>query len=309
MDERGGRLQDAAELERIRALAIPPAWENVWICPLPNGHLQAVGTDAAGRRQYLYHPTWRIRRDREKFEAMIAFARALPGLRAESERLLRRRGLPKPRVLAFAVALLDRGLFRVGGEDYAKQNGSRGLTTLQRRHVHLASSDTIEFDYKGKTGKRLVHAVVDRRLQGIARELVERPESGKAFLVFADGGAFVDLHADDINAFIKTVCGGDFSAKDFRTWHATVLAAASLARSDEPTTKAGRNRALTEAAETVAEALGNTPAISKTSYIDPRVFDLYRSGTTISRRSANRLFEQGEHDAAERAVIRLLAKS
>ncbi|HEX6761583.1 MAG TPA: hypothetical protein VF094_02155 [Gaiellaceae bacterium] len=293
----------------MRALAIPPAWEDVWICPLRNGHLQAVGTDAAGRRQYLYHPAWRTRRDREKFDAMIAFARTLPRLRDESARLLRKRGLPKPRVVGFAVTLLDRGLFRIGGEEYAKQNGSHGLTTLERRHVHVASGDTIEFDYRGKTGKRLVHAVVDRRLHSIARSLVERPGNGKAFLVFEDGDAFVDLHADDINAFIKQACDGDFSAKDFRTWHATVLAATSLARSDEPATKAGRHRAVNEAAGTVAEALGNTPAISKSSYIDPRVFDLYRSGETIPTRTANRLVERGERDAAERAVIRLLAES
>ncbi len=310
-DEEGAPLRDPAALERIRALAIPPAWTDVWICRIANGHLQAIGTDNAGRRQYLYHVAWREQRDREKFENMLVFARALPSLREEASRLLRKRGLGKDRVLGFAVTLLDRGLFRVGSEQYTDDNGSYGLTTLERRHVRLRRRDELVFDYEGKTGARQVYTVADRRLHTIAAELKGRPNSQKAFLAFENGAGWSELGAVDVNAFIKKRTGGDFSAKDFRTWHATVHAAASLARSGESATAAGHSRAVNQAAADVAELLGNTPAVSKSSYIDPRVFDLYRSGITISARAAAPTENgsgQRQQQTRERAVLRLLGK-
>jgi DNA topoisomerase I len=298
LDTRGERLRDPDEVERIKELAIPPAWTDVWICRAHNGHLQAVGTDSAGRRQYLYHPAWRERRDRQKFDEMLAFARALPKLRRRSAQLLNDAGPTKDRVLGFAVTLLDRGLFRVGSEEYAEGNGSYGLTTLERRHVQLLSNRTVVFDYVGKTGRNLVHTINDRRLRAVAEELKDRPGRSKAFLAFLNGKGWAELRAADINAFIKDVTGGDYSAKDFRTWHATVLAAASLAHADGSSTAAGRKRAINAAAADVADVLGNTPAIAKKSYIDPRVFDRYLSGTTISPGLGRR--------EIERAVIALL---
>lgn len=308
VDARGQPLADAAEIERIKALVIPPAWTDVWICRHPNGHLQAVGTDAAGRRQYLYHPSWREKRDRQKFDDMLAFAQSLPRLRRRSSVLLGGQGLTKERVLGFAVMLLDRGLFRVGSEEYAEGNGSYGLTTLERRHVHLDSAAVLVFDYVGKTGRRLVQSIADRRLAAIGSELIERPGRQKAFLAFGeDGAGWTPLRAADINAFIKAVTGEEFSAKDFRTWHATVLAATALARATESRSAAARKRAINHAAEVVADALGNTPAVCKASYIDPRVVDLYRSGVTIppqiARRNGSGPRSQRER---ERAVQKLL---
>jgi DNA topoisomerase IB len=311
VDERGNRLTDAVEIERIRALAIPPAWTDVWICRLANGHLQAVGTDAAGRRQYLYHPVWREQRDRQKFDEMLEFGRALPRLRTRAAKLLRGPGLSRERVLGFAVVLLDRGLFRIGSEEYADENGGYGLATLERRHVQLDGGRALVFDYVGKTWQHLVQTVVGNDVYAIGAELKQRRGRPKSFLVFENGTRCVDVDATDVNRFIKELTGGDFSAKDFRTWHATVLAAAAIARSGEPETAAGRKRAINAAAEAVAAALGNTPTVSKSSYIDPRVFDRYRAGSTIPAALA-RLPTPGEAESAqrrarrERAVLRLL---
>ena len=313
LDEHGALLRDADELERIRSLAIPPAWTDVWICSIPNGHLQAVGTDVAGRRQYLYHPVWRANRDREKFDEMLTFARALPKLRRRSTTLVAGDGLTKERVLGCAVLLLDRGLFRIGSEEYAEENGSYGLATLERRHVRLEPGNRIVFDYVGKTGKHLKQAVVDRQLHAVAAELKARRHRRKTFLGFENGHGWSEVRPAEINAFIKDLADGDFSAKDFRTWHATVIAAASLALSDESPTVAGRRRAMNAAAADVAEALGNTPAVCKSSYIDPRVFDLYRSGETIApsvaRPAAGEIRGNGTRHrrAREQAVLRLLS--
>jgi DNA topoisomerase I len=313
LDQSGARLVEPVELERIRTLAIPPAWTDVWICPLENGHLQAVGTDAAGRRQYLYHPVWRANRDREKFDEMLAFARALPKLRRRSVKLVDGAGLTRERVLAGAVLLLDRGLFRIGSEEYAEENGSYGLATLERRHVRVEPGNTIVFDYVGKTGKHLKQVVVDRRLHAVAAELKERRHRRKSFLGFENGRGWAEVRPAEINSFIKELGDGDFSAKDFRTWHATVIAAASLALADGSPTGAARTRAINAAAAEVAEALGNTPAVCKSSYIDPRVFDQYRSGDTIAPSVARPA--RGERNgngtrqrrARERAVLRLLS--
>ena len=238
---------------------------------------------------------------------MLAFAASLPELRSTSRRLLGRRNLPKPRVLGFAVLLLDEGLFRIGSEVYAEDNGSYGLTTLERRHVRLEPKATIVFDYVGKTGKNIVQSIDDHRLFTVARQLKDRPGRSRKFLVYKDGEHVVNLNAADINGFIKEQTGGDFSAKDFRTWHATVLAAACVACSPAPASHAERQRTINRAAEVVADALGNTPAVAKSAYIDPRIFDLYRSGTTIPRAVGAAFLETGAREWCERAVRELFA--
>jgi DNA topoisomerase-1 len=280
LDADGRRIEDREVLERIRALAIPPAWEDVWICPDVLGHLQAVGEDAAGRRQYLYHPRWRERRDQQKFDEMLTFARALPELRAAAAEHLGAKGLTRERVLACAVRLLDRGFFRVGGEAYA-ETGSYGLATMQKRHVTLGEDGLLVFDYTAKGGKRRLQAVVDPEVYEVVAEL-KRRRSGDELLAYKNG-RWVDVRSSDINSFIKDQTGSEFSAKDFRTWHATVLAAVALAVSEQAaTTKTARKRAVSRAVQEVAHYLGNTPAVCRASYIDPRVFDRYRAGVTIA---------------------------
>jgi DNA topoisomerase IB len=297
LDESGGRV-DAATAERIRGLVIPPAWTDVWICPLPNGHIQAVGTDAAGRRQYLYHPDWRRRRDREKFSEMTRFARALPAVRKAAARDLRRRGLVRERVLACSVRLLDRGFFRIGTEGYAAENGSYGLATMQRRHVTLGQGNAIRFDYRAKGGKRRVQSVVDRDVFKVVQALLRR-RTGTELLAYREGRAWVDVSSEDINAYLKEVTRDSFTAKDFRTWNATVLAAVALAVSGEAHgSKTARTRAISRAVQEVAHYLGNTPAVCRASYIDPRVFDRFQDGLTIG----GALDELGEGDPGEPAT-------
>src|SRR5262245_55581177 len=242
-DARGRRITHDETLDRIRALVIPPAWTDVWICPDPDGHLQAVGTDDAGRRQYLYHPRWRARRDREKFERMLAFARALPRVRRTVERDLHGRGPSRERVLACAVRLLDLGLFRVGNDEYAETNGSFGLTTLERRHVTVGRGGELVFDYAAKGGARRVQAVVDRDVHDDVAELKRRRGRGRGLLAYRDGG-WNELRSDDVNAYLKEAARGEFTAKDFRTWHATVLAAAALALAPAARSETARRRTI-----------------------------------------------------------------
>jgi DNA topoisomerase-1 len=310
LDEEGRRV-DPETVERIRELVIPPAWTDVWICPHPNGHIQAVGTDVAGRRQYLYHADWRRRRDREKFDEMVRFARALPGLRVATARDLRRRGLVQERVLACAVRLLDRGFFRIGTEGYAADNGTYGLATMQRRHVTLVNG-AVRFDYRSKNGKRRIQSVVDPDVRRVVAALMRR-RTGTELLAWQAGRTWVDVVSDDINAYIKEVTEDDFSAKDFRTWNATVLAALALAVSGAAHgSKTARTRAISRAVQEVAHYLGNTPAVCRASYIDPRVFDRFRDGLTIG----GALDELGEvaygepatQGAVEAAVLDLLER-
>jgi DNA topoisomerase-1 len=310
-DEDGEAIRDIETLERIRELAIPPAWVDVWICPYPNGHIQAVGVDAAGRKQYRYHQKWRERRDQLKFDRMIAFARALPALREAAARDVDGRGFPRERILACAVRLLDRGFFRIGGEEYAEENESFGLATMKKRHVTLGEDYALTFDYPSKSGKRHVRSVVDPDVYEVVAALKTR-RNGPELLAYQADRAWFDVKSADINAYIKEVTGGDFSAKDFRTWSGTVMAAVTLAVSGQAaTSKAGRKRAIKYAIEEVARSLGNTPAVARASYIDPRVFDRYLSGWTIG----NALLELGDIDeigepafrgAVEEAVLDLL---
>jgi DNA topoisomerase I len=277
-----GRVDDPEVLGRIHELVIPPAWQDVWICPYPGGHIQATGTDAAGRKQYLYHPRWRARRDQEKFDDMVAFARALPALRRKIADELSDDELTYDHVCACAVRLLDRGLFRIGSEDYAVRNETYGLATMKKRHVQVGRDATLLFDYPAKHGKRQVRAVVDEEVAAIVRRLKARRGGGDELLAFKRGGRWADIRSEDINAWLKTATGQDISAKDFRTWGATVLAAVALAVSGEaPATNTGRNRAITRAIKEVAHYLGNTPAVARASYIDPRVLDRFRDGQTI----------------------------
>jgi len=310
LDERGRSLRDAPTLERIRGLAIPPAWQDVWICPDPNGHLQAVGTDAAGRRQYLYHSRWRARRDREKFDTMVAFARRLPALREAVDELIDAEGLTKDRVLALGVRLLDRGFFRVGGEEYAKENGSYGLATLRKEHVTLEGPDSVVFDYVGKAGKRHVQRIVDLDIHRVVRELKRRRGAGAALLAYKER-RWVAVRSDEINAFIKELAGPEFSAKDFRTWHATVLAAIAVGVAATATSENARARAVRRAVAEVAHYLGNTPAVCRASYIDARIFDRYRAGETIADAIEKVAWEGGQDapppmHAVEGAVLGLL---
>jgi DNA topoisomerase I len=278
----GERVQEPEVLTRIHELVIPPAWNDVWICPYPGGHIQATGMDDRGRKQYLYHPRWRERRDQEKFEDMVAFAKTLPGLREHIEREMQRDDMSREHVLACAVRLLDRGFFRVGGEDYAVTNKSYGLATIRKEHVRL-SGDTLLFDYPAKSGKRQVRAVVDPLVADTVTRLKKRRGGTPELLAYKAGRRWVDIRSVDINEYLKATTGEDISAKDFRTWGATVLAAVALAVSGEvAATKTGRKRAISRAVKEVAYYLGNTPAVARASYIDPRVFDRYRDGETVA---------------------------
>ncbi|HET6656297.1 MAG TPA: hypothetical protein VFG61_00240 [Gaiellaceae bacterium] len=313
LDASGERIEDEEVLERIRELVIPPAWQEVWICPYPSGHIQAVGTDAAGRRQYLYHAQWRARRDQEKFDEMLRFARALPRVRKTAAKHLRERGLTRERVLACSVRLLDRGFFRIGTEDYAEQNRTYGLATMQKRHVALGPNGLLVFDYAAKSGKQRVQSIVDPEVYAVVKKLKGR-RGGRELLAYRDGRSWVDVRSDHINEYIKAVAGEDFSAKDFRTWHGTVLAAVGLAVSGGAAgSKTARDRAISRAVKEVAYYLGNTPAVCRASYIDPRVFDRYRDGITIGG-AVEELGDVGfgepaTQGAVEEAVLDLLEES
>jgi DNA topoisomerase I len=283
-DEDGRRITEEEVLVRIRELGIPPAWEDVWICPYPMGHLQATGTDAAGRKQYLYHPQWRARRDAEKFDDMARFARALPALRESVSADLDGDELTRERVLALAVRLLDRGFFRIGSEEYTVQNESYGLATMRKEHVTVGRDGEMVFDYPAKSGIRRVQAVVDPAAAAIVGRLRRRRGGGHELLAYKEGRSWRDVRSEDINAYLKEATGDDFSAKDFRTWNATLLAAVALAVSGEVAgSKTGRKRAISRAVQEVAGYLGNTPAVCRASYIDPRVFDAYQGGLVIAR--------------------------
>ena len=306
LDENGAKL-GAADVERIRSLAIPPAWEDVWICPLPQGHLQAVGTDVAGRRQYLYHPDWRLKRDQAKFERITEVARHLPVARRQVTRDLDADGMPRARAAATAVRLLDLGYFRIGGDTYAEDNGSFGLTTLERHHVR-ARSGRLVFDFVGKSGIEHTIEIDDAQAIAALEVMRKRRTDSARLLAHRDGRRWADLTAGDVNEYLADLLGGDFTAKDFRTWHATVLAASALAESDEPgDTKASRRRAVKAAVTEVSGYLGNTPTIARNSYIDPRVIDRYESGSTITVDLARYRSPERRRAAAEKALLALLS--
>jgi DNA topoisomerase I len=310
LDEDGRAIDEPEVLSRIRELAIPPAWRDVWICPYPNGHLQATGLDDAGRKQYRYHDEWRRRRDQEKFDDMVRFAHALPKLRERVDADLGGSAkLTRERVLACAVRLLDRGFFRIGSEEYTVQNESYGLATMRKEHVRIEEGEVMVFDYPAKSGQRRVQGIADPDALAVVAKLRRRRGGGEELLAYQRGRTWRDVRSEDINAYLKEATGDDFSAKDFRTWSATVLCSVALAVSGEvAATKTGRQRAITRAIKEVAHYLGNTPAVCRASYIDPRVFDAYRSGLVID---VVRATESGEDTvvhqrAVEEAVLDLI---
>jgi DNA topoisomerase I len=312
LDEEGRPIKEPSVLERIRELAIPPAWEEVWICPWPMGHIQATGLDAAGRKQYRYHDRWRERRDREKFDSMVQFARALPTLRTQVKRDLRLEGMPPERAIACAVRLLDRGFFRIGSEDYAEENDTFGVATMRKRHVTI-DGDVVTFDYESKGGKRRRQWIDDPAVAKVIRRLKTRRGGGHELLAFKEGGRWRDVKSPDINGYLKEATGGDFSAKDFRTWSATVIAAVALGVSGTAATgsKSARSRAKNRAVKEVAWYLGNTPAVCRASYIDPRVFDRFDGGLTIGGVLPELVEDTGSwpdvQGAVEEAVLDLIA--
>ena len=309
LDEDGNRLPEE-HAQRVRDLVIPPAWEDVWVCPWPNGHLQAVGTDDAGRRQYLYHPDWRSRRDAEKFDRMLEFGKALAKARELMLVDLGKEGMPLERACAAAVRLLDLGYFRIGNDVYADTYGSFGLTTLERRHVRRRQ-DRLVFTFTGKSG-------VDHRIEIDDAAVVEAIEimrrrrgEDRRLLSYKETRSWRSILPTLVNEYVRSSTGIEATAKDFRTWHATVLAAASLATTPEHgETKASRKRAVSGAMKEVSSFLGNTPTLARSSYVDPRVVDAYEEGRTIDG-AARRSYDTPDvrQAALERATLRLLKDS
>lgn len=280
-DEDGNRIEEIELLSRIKELVIPPAWEDVWVCPYPGGHIQATGVDERRRKQYLYHQRWRERQDQKKFDDMIEFAKALPALREQVDADLGGDEYSCEQVLACAVRLLDRGLFRIGTEDYAVTNETYGLATIKRRHVSI-NGDALLFDYPAKHGKRHLRQVLDPEVVELVARLKARRGGTDQLLAYKRKRRWVDVKSTEINAYLKDATGLDASAKDFRTWGATVMAAVVLAASNAADfSPSKRKRLIALAVKQVAHQLGNTPAIARASYVDPRVFDRFRDGVVI----------------------------
>jgi DNA topoisomerase I len=310
LDRHGERLP-AEDVARVKALVIPPAWRDVWITPYANGHLQAVGTDDAGRRQYLYHPDWRTRRDAEKFDRMLLFGKALAKAREQVVLDLGGEGMPMERACAAAVRLLDLGYFRIGNDVYAEDNGSFGLTTLERRHVRK-HQEALVFTFVGKSG--VEHTIeIDDTVVIAALEVMRRRRApgDPRLLAYKNGRAWHAVLPDLVNDYVRATTGIQATAKDFRTWHATVLAAAALAETPEPgLTQASRKRAVSGAMKEVSSFLGNTPTLARSSYVDPRVVEAYERGVTIERATRRRYDTVDERQAAlERATLKLLKEA
>ena len=275
-----GKPAKAKDLKRIRSLVIPPAWTDVWICPDPMGHLQATGRDVRGRKQYRYHPKWREVRDDTKYGRMIDFGHALPVIRRRTDGDLRRPGLPRPKVLAAVVKLLEKTFIRVGNDEYARDNRSFGLTTMRDGHVKVSGS-TVRFIFRGKSGVEHELNLEDRRLARIVKQCRDLP--GQELFQYRDEqGDVVDVGSADVNAYLKDVTGQDFTSKDFRTWAGTVLCALALAEAGTAASSRQAKRNVTRAIERVAAQLGNTPAISRKCYVHPVVLEAYQQGQTIS---------------------------
>jgi len=303
----GEAIADEETLERIRQLAIPPAWKEVWICPDPFGHIQATGYDEAGRKQYLYHQRWQERQAERKFELVRRFALALPKLRRAVTADLRRQGMPRERALACAVRLLDLGFFRVGSEVYAEENESFGLATVRREHVTVKANEVV-FDFPAKSGQRRVQSIRDAAARRAIETMHRRRSGPEDLLAYRAGREWVDVRSEEINDYIHEKIGDEFTAKNFRTWHGTVLAAVALAGEEKPSSEAAAKRAIVGAVEEVSEALGNTPAVCRASYIDPRVLDRFRDGATIDPpRSTNGRLSAKQRHRIEREVIELIS--
>ena len=306
LDEAGNRLPEE-DAQRVRDLVIPPAWTDVWVCPWPNGHLQAVGTDDAGRRQYLYHPDWRAKRDAEKFDRMLTFGKALTRARELVLSDLGREGMPLERACAAAVRLLDLGYFRIGNDVYADENGSFGLTTLERRHVRRRQ-DRLVFAFVGKSG--VEHRIeIDDAVVIEAIDIMRRRRGQDLRLLsYKEGRSWRAVLPALVNEYVRASTGIEATAKDFRTWHATVLAAAALAETPEHgETAASRKRAVSGAMTEVGSFLGNTPTLARSAYVDPRVIEAYEEGRTIAGTTRRTHDTPDARQAAlERATLRLL---
>ncbi|SFQ31354.1 DNA topoisomerase IB [Amycolatopsis arida] len=312
----GTPVTDPELLRRIRGLVIPPAWRDVWICPHPAGHIQAVGVDDAGRRQYIYHEQWRRQRDVEKHQRVLDLARRLPRFRAAVKADLDAGGTGRNRVLAAALRMLDVGVFRTGGEEYAEDNGTHGAATLLREHVRK-SGDELVFCYTAKGGIERTVRIRDADLAAVISTLRRARPPTDRLLAYRENGRWHEVHAEDINERFKELAGERFTAKDLRTWNATVLAATAFAETERPTSKRGRARAVTAVMREVAEELGNTPTVARKSYVDPRVVRAWEEGITIAPavRRARGQVAAGGQDAPERmratlerAVARMLAR-
>jgi DNA topoisomerase I len=309
-DHDGTPVADDQALRRINDLVIPPAWKKVWICPYPNGHIQAVGTDAAGRRQYLYHQQWQDERNEEKFDRVLEMSTALPDMRRRITADLCRRGLERDRVLALALHLLDLGYFRAGSEQYAEEHNSYGIATLLCEHVTL-QKQAVEFDYPAKSGVRRTLLIEDSDVVRSVRALLRDRSRSERLLVCRNGSGFADIHAEDLNARFKELVGDEYTVKDLRTWHGTVLGAAAFVDADPPVNKTVIKRVESAVMKEVAEELGNTPAVARSSYVDPRVVEGYESGLTIAAgaRRAERTKAPADRQAIlESSTARLIRK-
>ena len=298
VDEDGKTVKDEATLARIKALAIPPAWTSVWICPDPNGHIQAIGRDQKNRKQYRYHTEWRADRDARKYGRMTAFGRALPRLRKRVAADLARRGLPREKVLAAVVSLLELTLIRVGNDEYAKQNKSFGLTTMRKRHLKLGGGGAV-FEFVGKSGKKHKTGFRDRRLARIVAACQEL-RGQRLFQYLDDEGQRRAIESSDVNDYIRAACGDDFSAKDFRTWYGSLAALEALSMSPKPETQTEAKRTLNTCVKAVAGLLGNTPAVCRAAYIHPKVLQAFEASQLPKRRASS-------PRARELALLRLVA--
>ena len=301
-DTKGKPIRDEQRLLRIKRLAIPPAWSDVWICPSPNGHIQATGRDARRRKQYRYHERWREIRDENKYDRLVNFGKALPKIRRRLEKDLSRSGLPREKVLATIVQLLERSFIRVGNEEYARENKSFGLTTMQDRHVNVQGSK-LRFRFRGKSGRQHEVDVTDRRIARIVSKLQDLP--GQSLFQYVDDEANVrDITSQDVNEYLREITGEDFTAKDFRTWAGTVLATVALSAAGEFETKKQAKANIKNAIEAVAKVLGNTPAICRQCYIHPAILETYLKGDSIDG-----LKQETAIELAQSAVLRLLQGS
>jgi DNA topoisomerase IB len=308
LDAEGNVIADTEVVERIRTLAIPPAWREVWICPFPNGHIQAVGTDDAGRRQYLYHDEWRVSQDAGKHDRVRQLARKLPAFRETLDADLGRAGLDRLRVLAVALRMLDYGFFRTGNTQYADENGTRGAATLLRRDVRV-SKGRLVFDFQAKGGQRRTTELDDDQLVTAVRSLKRGRHRNPRLLVYRDRDGYHEIDADMINERFQELVGEEFTVKDLRTWTATVHAAVDLAAADRPVTKQELNTAVQEMLKEVSDHLGNTPAVARSSYVDPRVVEQFEHGRTIAetvRRVGDDLGDENARAGLERSVSKVL---
>jgi DNA topoisomerase-1 len=308
VNSRGEPIQDEHELARIRAIGIPPGWTDVWICERANGHIQATGRDAKGRKQYRYHPRWREVRDEAKYNRTLAFGQALPSMRARVEADLSLPGLPREKVLAAVVRLLETTLIRVGNDEYARSNQSYGLTTMRDQHVRLEDSSRMRFAFRGKSGKTHNITLKDRRLATIVKRCRDLPGQ-ELFQYIDEQGEQRDVSSDDVNAYLREISGQDFTAKDFRTWAGTVLAAQTLRAIEGAESETQARKQIKQAIEQVAERLGNTPTICRKCYVHPAVLDAYLDGSlvaTLTQRAEDEFLADGRLDPEEEAVLRFL---